>query len=576
VRFLQVTGKGFGHGRGLGQWGSYGYAVEQGWPAARILDHFYGGTMAGPLPPGTAVQRVRLQGFDGRAVTIVQPRGTLTMAVALSVGAGVSVPSPVSAVAPAPPGSTVAAAGGPVPVAVAATGSPPVLPSPGAAPPDTGPPPAPSASSVSSGGAGSTAPAAAVAVRVQMVAPNRYQVSDGPGCDGPFTPRAVLDGPGVLLTADASGGSMDPTRNPEPSEMVQVCVGTTRRAYRGDLLVSGEGSSQRLVNVVAMESYLRSVVPSESPPGWADRPNGIEALKAQSVAARSYAAAERRSGPANTCDSTACQVYRGRGEFRSGGFVSFEDARTDRAIVETAGVVRLWPNGTVVRTEFSSSTGGFTAPGEFPVVGDEGDATGANPYRAWTVRLPAERLEAGRGLGSFVGAEVTRRDGTGPDGGRARRVRLTFSGGSVEIPSSELSGRFGFRSSYYSLAVMERTPGTTLEVGDVFQPTDPGLVGTSAGAALAPPDSGPVMAGSPEPGGPASVAAGATATTVSARRSGQTTTTRAPVPRSTTARPSRSPTTTRPVRSGSAAASADDGPVVAAAKPATRVGAGTD
>ena len=47
VTFL-VQGKGWGHGRGLGQWGALGYALK-GWTSAQILDHFYGGTTTGTV-----------------------------------------------------------------------------------------------------------------------------------------------------------------------------------------------------------------------------------------------------------------------------------------------------------------------------------------------------------------------------------------------------------------------------------------------------------------------------------------------------------------------------------------------
>jgi hypothetical protein len=113
------------------------------------------------------------------------------------------------------------------------------------------------------------------------------------------------------------------------------------------------------------------VVPRESPASWADQGGGagLNALKAQAVAARSYAWAENRNPPLyKTCDTTACQVYGGAGL----NGVRIEDARTDKAIADTAGEVRLL-NGSVARTEFSSSTGGWTAGGTFPAVEDTGD-----------------------------------------------------------------------------------------------------------------------------------------------------------------------------------------------------------
>ena len=61
------------------------------------------------------------------------------------------------------------------------------------------------------------------------------------------------------------------------------------------------------------------------------------------MAARSYALAENRFGTwgSQTCDTTSCQVYGGRARRSGGGNISLlEDARTDRAIAATAGVIR--------------------------------------------------------------------------------------------------------------------------------------------------------------------------------------------------------------------------------------------
>jgi len=59
-----VNGVGNGHGRGMSQWGAYGWAVGEGWTWTQILDHYYGGTSNKNL--GTAGQiKVRLLGLDG-------------------------------------------------------------------------------------------------------------------------------------------------------------------------------------------------------------------------------------------------------------------------------------------------------------------------------------------------------------------------------------------------------------------------------------------------------------------------------------------------------------------------------
>src|SRR5918994_307147 len=62
----------------LGQWGSLGYAVDAGWSSARILDHYYGGTVAGSI--GNPVVSVDLRAHTGTAVSVAAERGLRTTA----------------------------------------------------------------------------------------------------------------------------------------------------------------------------------------------------------------------------------------------------------------------------------------------------------------------------------------------------------------------------------------------------------------------------------------------------------------------------------------------------------------
>ena len=88
---------------------------------------------------------------------------------------------------------------------------------------------------------------------------------------------------------------------------------------------------------------------------------GYEALRAQAIAARSYALAEGAKRGDRYNDTQDSQVYGGAGK---------EDPRTDKAVASTAGLV-MAKNGYAVSTEFSSSTGGFTAGGDFTAVKDD-------------------------------------------------------------------------------------------------------------------------------------------------------------------------------------------------------------
>jgi SpoIID/LytB domain protein len=77
VESLSLAGHGWGHGIGLSQWGAYGYAADHGWSAAQILDHYYGGTVAGSVALGNIT--VRLMGLDGAQTAVVHDGGAIVV-----------------------------------------------------------------------------------------------------------------------------------------------------------------------------------------------------------------------------------------------------------------------------------------------------------------------------------------------------------------------------------------------------------------------------------------------------------------------------------------------------------------
>jgi SpoIID/LytB domain protein len=233
-----------------------------------------------------------------------------------------------------------------------------------------------------------------------------------------------------------------------------------QRWYRGDILAVADTNLNlgRTVNRVKLEQYLRGVVPRESPASWGSQGAGagMHALRAQAIAARSYAWAEGRytySGMAvKTCDTASCQVYMGFGSATSFGGVMtrLEDARTDAAIAETAGVVRLMGTGSVARTEFSSSTGGHTVPGTFSAVVDAGDSIPSNPNHTWKTQISTTAIEnAWPTIGTFTGMTVTARNGLGDYGGRAQTVVISGTGGKVTATGNEVRSRLGLKSDWF-------------------------------------------------------------------------------------------------------------------------------
>ena len=119
------------------------------------------------------------------------------------------------------------------------------------------------------------------------------------------------------------------------------------KPYRGKIRVLGDGKTLQVIDVLGLEAYLKGVVPAEMPSAWSP-----EALKAQAVAARSYALANLAKGKDyDLYADTRSQVY---------GGLDAEVPATNDAVDATKGEVVLY-NGKVANTLFFSTSGGRTA-----------------------------------------------------------------------------------------------------------------------------------------------------------------------------------------------------------------------
>ena len=216
------------------------------------------------------------------------------------------------------------------------------------------------------------------------------------------------------------------------------------RAYRGRLrAVAGH-----TVNDLTLESYLKGVVPLEMPAGWS-----TEAVRAQSVAARTYASFERmhpRSSAYQLCDTTSCQVY--------GGYDA-EHQASNQAINATRRRV-LMADGAPAFTQFGSSSGGWTSAGSRPYLtarADPYDGWSGNPVHAWSLRVEDGALErAFPAIGNLTQLRVTSRDGNGDWGGRVRSITITGDQGQAVVSGDTFRSRLGLRSSWVTFAVAPR------------------------------------------------------------------------------------------------------------------------
>jgi len=370
---LSLLGRGWGHGRGMSQWGAF-RAGQLGRTAKQITDFYYSGSTQSTFTDRTL--RVLLEATNGDRLVRFQNRPGLTATVYASdqgtvLGTRVLTDHEIWRVV-----------------------------------------------------------TDAAGLRVQWQSGSTWNNAAIGGQDA-FASGALVDikATGVLPLYDEDGGS---------------------RLYRGSYrLTRLDASRIRAINHVRMESqYLTSVVPSEVIASWP-----AAAIQAQAIAARSYAASfeqHPKDFDYDLCDSTSCQVYNG---------IDAEDARTTDAVNATRGLVRAVGDA-VVRTEFSSSSGGSIAQGatgHSPPKYDPWSDGPWDPRHEWVVEVDmAVAATKIFGAGAAITALlVTERNAYGDWGGRVGSVTFTgVQGGSAitrTMTGEEVRTAFGLNSTYWTV-----------------------------------------------------------------------------------------------------------------------------
>jgi stage II sporulation protein D len=218
------------------------------------------------------------------------------------------------------------------------------------------------------------------------------------------------------------------------------------REYRGALRMAHprEGSRDRdTVNILSLDKYIQGVIPHEMPPSWHP-----EAVQAQAVAARTYAAwsrAQSRGRYYQICDTTACQVYGGAGA---------EHPASNDAVRQTRREIRIF-EGAPAFTQFSASSGGWTSAGSrsyLPAQPDPYDDHAANPVHTWEIEVDAAELERKfPALGRLRAIRVVRRDGNGDWQGRVWKIVLDGTRADRTMSGDDFRWTFGLRSSWFTI-----------------------------------------------------------------------------------------------------------------------------
>ncbi len=222
--------------------------------------------------------------------------------------------------------------------------------------------------------------------------------------------------------------------------------------YRGQVEVFPGPRGLVVVNTLPLEEYLYGVVPREMPADWP-----AEALKAQAVAARTYALYVKETGK-----------YRGRGFDISAdrnsqvyGGVAAESQRVNELVDSTRGEVLTY-QGRLINAVFHSSSGGHTENAEnvwtwpLPYLRGVPDYDQESPHYRWKVSFELPDLgralrEAGYDTGEFYGLTE------GPRGVSGRLVSVVLEGsrGRINMDADTFRWLFNLKSTLFDIRELE-------------------------------------------------------------------------------------------------------------------------
>ncbi len=237
---------------------------------------------------------------------------------------------------------------------------------------------------------------------------------------------------------------------PEPSGFIQV----NHTPYRGYIAIL-KRTGLTVVNYVLVEDYLYGVVPKEMPPSW-----NVEALRAQSVAARTFALKNRKRHSAegfDLCSTSHCQVYEG---------MPAEMRTTTEAVDSTRGEV-LFYKGAIMDALFHTDSGGMTESSEYvwgsPVPYLRAVTEVQIQTQPWnrTISMSefAQKLEKnGRAIGTLKEVRLSpltvgKGSSDRSPSGRVRSAEFVGTKGRITLSGNELRSIFSLPSTLFSIRI---------------------------------------------------------------------------------------------------------------------------
>ena len=163
------------------------------------------------------------------------------------------------------------------------------------------------------------------------------------------TPVAVSIAGGKIKIGDKLIGANEIELRPKDDAMIrEMFTSIDGKKYPGTVKLVLKNNKLNVINLTTADEYLRGVIPGEMPTSW-----HAEALKAQTIAARTFALKNRKRHAADgydVCSTTHCQIYKD---------LSTAAESSNAAIEATFGEVLVY-NGALINAIFHSDSGGMT------------------------------------------------------------------------------------------------------------------------------------------------------------------------------------------------------------------------
>lgn len=237
-----------------------------------------------------------------------------------------------------------------------------------------------------------------------------------------------------------------------------------RREFSGVIQVIQKEGRLMAINIIDVEEYLKGVLPMEISPNWAP-----ESLKAQAVAARTYALYRRENNSLQDYDlvsTTMDQVYAGVGRAHPA---------SNRAIRDTRGLV-IEHEGHLILAAYHSTSAGPTEDAGRVWGVDVPYLKGVNcpfdrdsPRYQWTRRFSldfVERVFSKRGYAVGIISTVSAFERTGS--GRVAQLRFLHSEGELILPGTEFRRVLGYSDLPSTRFIIEKEGNTLLIKGKGF------------------------------------------------------------------------------------------------------------